>query len=75
MPALNAYIIDETSPSERSSALAIFSSAMDVGITAGAVVLGMVSEMTGYAGMYGISAVLVLAGMALFAFMGKTRKV
>lgn len=74
MPALNAYIIDETKPAERSSALAIFSSAMDVGITAGAVVLGMVSEMTGYAFMYGISAALALGGMMLFALCGRPRR-
>lgn len=73
MPALNAYIIDETRPAERSSALAIFSSAMDVGITAGAVVLGMISEVTGYAFMYGISAVLAFGGMALFGIFGRKR--
>lgn len=74
MPALNAYIIDETKPAERSSALAIFSSAMDVGITAGAVLLGMVSELTGYAAMYGISAALALVGMMLFALMGRPQR-
>ena len=74
MPALNAYIIDETQPAERSSALAIFSSAMDVGITAGAVVLGIISEVTGYAAMYGISAVLALGGMVLFALMGRPKR-
>lgn len=74
MPALNAYIIDETKPSERSSALAIFSSAMDVGITAGAVLLGMVSELTGYAAMYGISAALALVGMVMFALMGRPQR-
>ena len=74
MPALNAYIIDETEPAERSSALAIFSSAMDVGITAGAVLLGIVSEVTGYAAMYGISAVLALGGMMLFALMGRPKR-
>ena len=73
MPALNAYIIDETRPAERSSALAIFSSAMDVGITAGAVVLGIISEVTGYAFMYGISAVLAFGGMALFGLLGRRK--
>ncbi len=73
MPALNAYIIDETSPAERSSALAIFSSAMDVGITAGAVVLGIISEVTGYAFMYGISAALAFGGMALFGLLGRKK--
>lgn len=71
MPALNAYIIDKTSPAQRSGALAIFSSAMDVGITAGAVVLGLVSEAAGYAVMYGVSAGLVLCGLVLFARLGR----
>lgn len=74
MPALNAYIIDETSLAERSSALAIFSSAMDVGITTGAVVLGIISEVTGYSAMYGISAALALGGMVLFALMGRPKR-
>lgn len=71
MPALNAYIIDRTSPVERSGALAIFSSAMDVGITAGAVVLGVIGEEAGYAVMYGVSAGLVLSGLILFAWLGR----
>lgn len=71
MPALNAYIIDETRPEDRSGALAIFSSAMDIGITAGAVALGAVSEMAGYAVMYGVSASLVLGGLLLFALVGR----
>lgn len=71
MPALNAYIIDETRAEERSGALAIFSSAMDIGITAGAVVLGMVSEAAGYAAMYAVSASLVLGGLVLFALVGR----
>lgn len=73
MPALNAYIIDETRQEERSGALAIFSSAMDIGITAGAVALGMVGELAGYAPMYAVSAALVLSGLALFAIVGRSK--
>jgi len=66
MPALNAFVIDETSPQERSSALAFFTSAMDVGITTGAVALGLIGEYWGYAPMFIIGGVIVVCGIVLF---------
>ena len=66
MPALNAFVIDETSPQERSSALAFFTSAMDVGITTGAVALGLIGEYWGYASMFIIGGVIVVCGIVLF---------
>ncbi|BBB91452.1 MAG TPA: MFS transporter [Methylomusa anaerophila] len=67
MPALNAFVVDEVSPRERASALAVFTSFMDVGITTGAVVLGIIGELRGYAVMFGLGGVVVVLGILLFA--------
>lgn len=67
MPALNAFVVDKTLPHERASALAFFTAFMDVGITAGAVLLGIVGEYWGYGTMYGVGGILVCLGIILFA--------
>lgn len=67
MPALNAFVVDEVSPRERASALAVFTSFMDVGITTGAVVLGVIGELRGYAVMFGVGGVIIVLGILLFA--------
>ncbi len=67
MPALNAFVVDEVSPRERASALAVFTSFMDVGITTGAVVLGVIGELWGYAVMFGFGGVIIVLGIVLFA--------
>jgi MFS family permease len=67
MPALNAFVVDSTLPHERASALAFFTAFMDVGITTGAVILGIVGEYWGYATMYGVGGIVVSLGFILFA--------
>ncbi|MDF2568780.1 MAG: tetA 2 [Sporomusa sp.] len=67
MPALGAYIVDETTPQERASALAFFTAFMDVGITTGAVILGFIGGYCGYAVMFGLSGIIVIGGLLLFA--------
>jgi MFS family permease len=74
MPALNAYVVDETSPQQRASALAFFSSFMDIGITTGAMVLGIVGQYMGYETMYVLGGLIVVAGTILFAVSGKATK-
>lgn len=71
MPALNAFVVDETLPQERASALAFFTAFMDVGITTGAVVLGVVGEYWGYASMFAIGGAVVSLGIVLFAAISK----
>lgn len=66
MPALNAYVVDRTLPHERASALAFFTAFMDIGITSGAVVLGIVGEYWGYGAMYSVGGIGVCLGFALF---------
>ncbi|MGL5512194.1 MAG: MFS transporter, partial [Sporomusa sp.] len=67
MPALNAFVVDQTLPHERASALAFFTAFMDIGITTGAVVLGIVGEYWGYEIMYGVGGIIVCLGIVLFA--------
>ncbi len=68
MPTLNALVVDETSPRQRGSAIAFFTSFMDVGITTGSIVLGIVAEYWGYATMFTIGGFVVIGGFLLFAF-------
>ncbi|WP_378956698.1 MFS transporter [Pelosinus sp. sgz500959] len=71
MPALNAYVVDKTLPHERASALAFFTAFMDVGITTGAVILGIVGQYWGYATMYSVAGIIVSLGVILFATCSK----
>ncbi|MEW5898706.1 MAG: MFS transporter [Bacillota bacterium] len=75
MPALNALVVDHTPPQERGSALAFFTSFMDIGITAGAMVLGLVGSRAGYSAMFYTAAAVVTAGLIYFAvFMKPDRR-
>ncbi len=71
MPALNAFVVDQTLPHERSSALAFFTAFMDVGITTGAMIFGLIGEYWGYEIMYGVAGIGVCAGLLLFAIGSK----
>ncbi len=66
MPALNAFVVDETAPRQRASALAFFTAFMDVGITAGALVLGVVGDHWGYEAMFCLGGIILLLGILLF---------
>jgi MFS family permease len=67
MPTLNALVVDYAPPQDRGSALGFFTSFMDLGITAGAVLLGAVGEKLGYEVMFYSGGIAVLAGFAIFA--------
>jgi MFS family permease len=71
VPALSAYVVDETTPADRAAALSFFTSFMDIGITVGALVLGIASEFWGYEAMFCIAGAIVIAGLILF--MSSTR--
>ena len=66
MPTLNALVVDCTPPKDRGSALGFFTSFMDLGITAGAVILGAVGESFGYELMFYVGGFIVLAGLLVF---------
>lgn len=71
VPALSAFVVDRTLPHERASALAFFTAFMDVGITSGAIILGIVGEYWGYGMMYGVGGIIVCLGFVLFAIGSK----
>jgi len=72
MPALNAYVVDETAPEMRARALSVFTAFMDVGITTGALVLGLIAQYGGYETMFAVGGLIVVAGTILFLAAGKT---
>ena len=71
MPALNAFVVDETTPKQRASALAFFTSFMDVGITSGALILGVVGQYWGFETMFGLGGVIAVLGVVLFGLYGR----
>lgn len=72
MPALGAYVVDQTIPKDRGSALAFFTAFMDLGITAGSVGLGLVGGYLGYDSMFVIGGIIVVMGILLFAIGSRT---
>jgi len=60
-------VVDDTPPQHRGSVLGFFTSFMDIGITTGAVVLGLAGEHWGYATMFAIGGFVVIGGCAVFA--------
>lgn len=67
MPTLNALVVDQTPLPERGRALAFFTSFMDLGITAGSVLLGIIGELFGYAAMFYTAGAIMLLGLLVFA--------
>jgi MFS family permease len=67
MPALSAYVVDETSRKDRASALSFFTAFMDLGIGAGAVILGVIGELWGYEAMFYLAGAITVLGLLLFA--------
>jgi MFS family permease len=72
MPTLNALVVDLSPPQERGSALAFFTSFMDVGITTGAMVLGFIGGEMGFSAMFYLGGAIVLAGLVVFAVFMRT---
>ncbi|MDD4599570.1 putative MFS-type transporter YfcJ [bioreactor metagenome] len=71
MPTLNALVVDYTPPRDRGSALGFFTSFMDLGITAGAVLLGALGERFGFEMMFYLGSAIALSGLIAFAvFLG-----
>lgn len=64
-PTLMALTVDRVDPAERGSAMGTFSTAMDLGISAGAVTWGVVAQFAGYETMYYMAAVVTLLGLAV----------
>jgi len=62
-PALSALAVDLAPPGRRGAAMGTFSASFEVGIGAGAMVMGVVAALAGYSSMFLIGAALPLCGM------------
>lgn len=71
-PTLQALTINLAPPTRRGAANATFFSAFDLGIGAGAILLGIVSQLAGFSYMYLIAALSGPAG--LLVFYGQNRR-
>lgn len=65
-PALQALTVTGVPPSRRGAANATFFSAFDLGIAAGALLLGLVAQVSGYPTMYLTAAGVVLLALATY---------
>ena len=55
-----ALVVDVTRPEERGPALGFFTAFIEVGIVVGAMGLGFITEILGYANMFALSGIIVL---------------
>jgi len=68
VPTLIALAADKIKPQERGSALGFLTSFLDLGISAGAIVLGFVGEYWGYAALFAFGGFFPVAGIIVIAF-------
>jgi MFS family permease len=66
MPSLQAMANNVVEPQRRGAANATFISAFDIGIGGGAMLLGLVAEMSSLEGMFLFSALLLLIALVIF---------
>lgn len=66
-PTVMAWTLKRAAPEKRGAANSMFFMGTDVGITIGAVLLGIVANTTGYAVMYRWSVILLVAFLIIFA--------
>jgi MFS family permease len=64
-PTLMAFAVDRVPARERGSAMATYTAAIDLGIGAGAPLLGAVKGAAGYPAMYVVSGAIALIGVAI----------
>jgi MFS family permease len=67
LPALITWMLNLVQPSRRSAASATFYNMLDVGTSAGAILLGMVAEKAGFISMYKYSAGAMVLFLIVFA--------
>ena len=65
-PGLSTYIVRQTNRAQRGSGLALFTGTFDVGILCGGLVSGYVSQVTGYAGAFLLSSILMVMALPVF---------
>jgi MFS family permease len=67
-PALQAWVINRVDPESRGSATATFYNLFDIGIAAGAILLGIIAGMTGYGMMFRLSSLTYVVLIAMYLF-------
>ena len=65
-----ALLADMTEPKDRGLTYGLFGSSIDLGITTGTFVLGLLTGTIGYSGGFGLSAIIVLFAIPLLAGLG-----
>lgn len=65
-PAMMAHLVDRTEPSERGRALSTFTLGNDLGLSLGALALGVLVDWTSYRAAFGVAAVMAASGALLF---------
>ncbi|MBC7325845.1 MAG: MFS transporter, partial [Moorella sp. (in: Bacteria)] len=73
-PTLQAMAVADVAPNRRGAANGTFFSAFDLGIGLGSTLLGAIARGTGFAGMYAVASLFGLAGLFVFLFGEKGRK-
>ncbi|NSL52215.1 MFS transporter [Calidifontibacillus erzurumensis] len=67
-PALQALLIERSPIERRGAANATFFSAFDLGIGTGAMILGAIAGMTGYAMMYRLTSIVFILFLIIYCF-------
>ena len=67
--SLMAMIADRAAPGHRGAAMGTYMTALDLGIGAGAMLCGLLSDSLGFAPMFAISGASALAAMAVFVVL------
>jgi len=65
-PAMMALLVDRSDPSERGRALSTFTLGNDLGLSIGAVLLGVIVDLYGYRVAFSLAASMAIFGAALF---------
>lgn len=73
-PAIQAWVLNIVEPKDREDAMSTFYNCFDIGIGAGAMLLGLVVQATSYKTMYLLSIVFVIAFMSLTIYLGRSSK-
>ncbi len=65
-PAMMAHLVDHTEPSERGRALSTFTLGNDLGLSVGALMLGVLVDQAGYRPAFVVAAAIAASGAVLF---------
>jgi MFS family permease len=72
-PAMMAHLVDQTQPAERGRALSTFTLGNDLGLSAGALLLGVIVDWAGYRPAFLVAGAMAAGGALLF-FAGTQRE-